>query len=250
MLRLNRTLQRLTAGAACAALALAGTGVAAAQTPSAAWLDGPPRPWNAPGAAIPRAAQIVAPSPQCAAQERGPAGPEEQQVIAAGLGWRLEQYWPIQRRGADAVVIATSRYDGMCRPMGFQAFAFRAGRYAGTLSPTEMDSRADGALGAPPQPQWLAGDQLAATFTRYASSDPLCCPSLPASRVVYRLEGVADAPVVVPVAIGAAPGLPRTGAGAAAWGSGAVPVGGLAAVLAGTVTGLGLAWRRQRRLGP
>jgi hypothetical protein len=240
----QRILRAAAVAAASATLALAGAGVAAAQAVPATWLDRPLVAWNTPGEAVPRAAIIEAPGGMCMAQERGPSSPEDLQVYTGTLGWRLEQYWPNVRRGADAIVLATSRYDGMCRPIGYQAFAFRGGRYAGTLSPVEMDSRTDGSLTDPPV---FSGDgTIVATFTRYAPTDPLCCPSRPATRVTYRIENAAGGPVVVPAGTGAGAGLPRTGSGAGA----AVPTAGIAAALALGAVASGLAAARRRRSRP
>lgn len=191
-------------------LAGSGAGVAQAQAPTATWLDGPPRAFNTAGAAIPRSpASSGEIFPPCRTQERTAAGAEESQI--AGAGWRLISSWPAQRTGNLTVVMATSDYDGMCRPMAFNGFAFADGRFAGTLAPAPMDSRADGVLSG--LPQLLPNEGLAATFQRYAPTDPACCPSRPSARVTYRLGGAAGARVLVPVAIGAAPGLPNTGSG-------------------------------------
>jgi hypothetical protein len=224
-------------------------GVALAQVPVAAWLDGPPRGWNAAGAAVPAApAPAGVALPMCRADERPAAGPEEQQVAAAG--WRLEGFWPTQRAGQTALVLASADYDGMCRPMAFNGFLFADGRFAGTLAPTPMASRFDGALAGTPT---LApgGASLTASFLRYAPDDPLCCPSRPAARVTYRLEGLSGTPVLVPVAIGPATmQLPRTGGGPTlpvpmAWGIAATA---LAAMVSATSRiGRGILERRRGR---
>src|SRR6266542_5375897 len=108
-------------------------------------------------------------------------------------GWRLIDAWPARRvsvsYGARSVsvtlVMATAFYDGMCRPWQFNAFVFVEGRLAGTVSPVPMDSRTDGVLSG--QPAVLHGGRLEAAFTRYAPSDPLCCPSRGTTRVSYQL---------------------------------------------------------------
>jgi hypothetical protein len=150
------------------------------------WLDGAPSQWNRAGAAIP------APPPpeqsnldRCNKDVRGAAGPEETQVAAAG--WRLEGYWPTARAGDLALVTATAGYDGMCRPWGFQVFAFAGGRFAGTISPEPMSSREDGVLFGTPTP--AADGRVTAQFTRYKPSDPLCCPTGGKSLVAYQLKG-------------------------------------------------------------
>jgi len=88
--------------------------------------------------------------------------------------------------------------DGMCRPTQFNVFVFVNSQLAGTLSPSEMDSRTDGSIGGGIR---LADDEtIAADFARYTSADPLCCPS---GRVTvrYRIDRTASPPVVVPVRI-------------------------------------------------
>lgn len=98
------------------------------------------------------------------------------------------------------VVTAATNFDGMCRPLGFQAFVFSSGTFAGTLSPTPMDSRTDGAIGnvylrGSISPQ--ASVELNADFARYKDSDPLCCPAA-TSSVSYQLAMVDGKPLVKP----------------------------------------------------
>jgi hypothetical protein len=199
-------------------LALSISGPASAQT--AAWLDAPPRTWNQAAAPLPPAPQAsAANTDRCTSQERAPVGAEESALAAAG--WRLTTYWPAVRSGDVAVVAATAGYDGMCRPIGYQALVFAGGRYAGTLSPEPMASRTDGALtSAPDGPAvTVAGDRIEARFVRYRPSDPLCCPTGGHARVSYALQRGAAGPVVAATAIQAEPAaapaapsqLPRTG---------------------------------------
>jgi hypothetical protein len=201
------------------ALCLATAAPATAQT-TPSWLDAAPRAFNTPGAGIPRAPAPTPDSPpdRCRRGERPATGPEESQVTAAG--WGLETYWPTQRAGDIALVTATANYDGMCRPAGYNVFAFVGARFAGTLSPEPMISRLDGALVQTPTVG--ADRRIAASFTRYAPSDPLCCPSRGHTRVTYRVDAAAAGPAVVPDQIAqlpaASPGsdsvptqLPRTG---------------------------------------
>lgn len=203
----------------------------------ATWLDTQPQPWNVPGAAVSAAPPIpgIAP-PGCGTQERSAASDEESQLAAAG--WHLENYWQAQRAGNTFLVLATAYYDGMCRPWQFNAFVFVDGRFAGTLSPVAMNSRFDGVLNL--APKLTSQATIEAAFTRYAESDPLCCPSRPQTLVSYRIEGTAGSSTVVPVRIFAsAPTLPRTGGvrGAA---------GALSAVLSAMGGGAGIALRRRR----
>ena len=82
------------------------------------------------------------------------------------------------------VLLAEASVDGMCRPWDYQAFVFVKGAFAGTLSPTLMDSRTDGALS---EVRLLAPTSIEAVSLRYADADPLCCPSR-LSTVRYRIE--------------------------------------------------------------
>jgi hypothetical protein len=171
-------------------IALTFGGVASAQT---IWLDQPLHVWNVAGAPIPTAPPAQLAQAMCRAQERSANAPEESPV--AGAGWRLETYWPIQRSGSLAVVLATSDYDGMCRPLNFNAFVFSNGAFVGTLSPVNMISRTDGVLNRLPTVQ--SSTAIQALFTRYAPTDPLYCPSLPSSQVTYQLTNGVIAPVKI-----------------------------------------------------
>jgi len=173
-----------------ALLALAAIGMASAQT---IWLDEPLQQWNTAGATVPTAPPHD-PTVQamCHNQERVASTSEEQQVSSAG--WFLETYWPIQRQGNTAIVLGTANYDGMCRPLEFNAFVFNTGKFAGTVSPVNMNSRTDGVLQN--VPTFLPNGEIEAIFSRYASTDPLCCPSRPASIVTYQVNQTASGPVV------------------------------------------------------
>ena len=168
-------------------------GVPTVAAADGAWLDVPvAAPWNTAGADLP-----VAQAPQLpldervVARERQPETPEEEALV--GRGWRLiaaaQTGWGVR------VVQATGGYDGMGRPLQYQAFVFVDGAFAGTLAPLPMDSRTDGALDGF---DLDGGDALRATFRRYATPDPLCCPSS-RSTVQFRVERLTAGPVVVPV---------------------------------------------------
>lgn len=199
-------LRRAVAGATVAlvlASALGPTGTVLAAEPS--WLDQPLQGWNGPASGIPDAPQalntntgaVIPPQAICLREERGPVVEVEKQVAARG--WRLENYWQPRQAGDVTVVTATAQYDGMCRPMAYQAFAFVGTRFAGTLSPEPMRSRFDGMLDGPPEV--LAGAVIQATYTRYDDRDPLCCPSLPKSRVRFELAGLQNAGMFTPTAV-------------------------------------------------
>jgi hypothetical protein len=157
------------------------------------WLDQPPQPWNKAGAAIPIAPPAQLAQQICTTKERSAVNPEEAQLAHAG--WRLESYWPTLQRANLAIVLALSDYDGMCRPLNFNAYVFGGDAYAGTLSPVSLNSRTDGVLNR--TPTFSSDGVIQAIFTRYAPTDPLCCPSRPATIVTYGLVNGAIAPLTM-----------------------------------------------------
>jgi putative salt-induced outer membrane protein YdiY len=155
-----------------------------------AWLDTLPESWNSAGASIPRApAGDLEQLAQCAEQIR-PASSAVDRALE-GAGWKL--FGPVLSYGDTSIVRALSNADGMCRPLGFQAFVFVGDRFAGTLSPAPMDSRTDGALSDLP---WFDDDGGTGVFARYGADDALCCPSRE-STVVYAVERRDGGPVLV-----------------------------------------------------
>jgi heat shock protein HslJ len=171
-----------------ATVALAGVVALLSIIPAVAqgsWLDRPLVDWNRPGDILPELPEP--PEPQvgsadlerCERDLREPQSPAEEALVRRG--WR--PYGPVQSSELTMVVTALSSFDGMCRPMGFQAFVYWEGRYAGTLSPEPMNSRSDGSL----IEVRVRPDALSADFARYMDADPLCCPSR-VDTVTYELE--------------------------------------------------------------
>lgn len=152
--------------------------------------------WNRPDASLPQAPKTTIDAnlmKQCQNTIRRPTTAEDQSL--ARNGWML--FGPIQTYGGTTLLTATSNFDGMCRPLQYQAFIFVDGQFAGTLSPQLMDSRTDGSV----QPIFLATEtNLFAEFNRYQTQDPLCCPS-GVSRVSYQIERKNNGPVVVPLEV-------------------------------------------------
>jgi hypothetical protein len=148
---------------------------------SSSWLDKKPVPtWNKAGAALPHAGKgDPENAAHCTSGVRKAASPEDRLVAAAG--WKL--VGARQSFETTSVVEAAAGFDGMCRWAGYQAFVFAGGVFAGTLAPKAMDSRSDGALD---EVHLTSAKQFTAQFTRYADSDPLCCPSR-TSYVTYSL---------------------------------------------------------------
>jgi hypothetical protein len=240
------------------ALLLLGATTTVALAQGATWLDSTPKNWNVPGmAAPPKAPPLQNANPNCRTREVAPSNAAESQL--AGAGWKLESYWPALQRGDLTLVTAQADYDGMCRPLGFNVFVFDSGKYAGTLSPVNMNSRTDGVLDTPNGKSGVTvqpNGAIQAIFTRYAPSDPLCCPSRGTTTVTYRVQTLNGSPAVVPIAIqGAARAatavppaqipaqLPATGDGGNSrwpWG-----LAGAGAALVGATIG-GRWWRRSR----
>ena len=157
------------------------------QEAAMSWLDAPKiASWNAAGQAIPAAPKVQGSvNARCRDLARPPHGEEDKQVRERG--WDLigafQGGWQV------LVVRGTVGYDGMCRPMQYQDFVFVRGIFAGTLAPTPMDSRTDGALGRVSLP---GPGQLIAEYSRYEKSDALCCPS----RITQVTFDIAGSPAV------------------------------------------------------
>lgn len=88
-----------------------------------------------------------------------------------------------------------SGVDGMCRPLGYQAFVFVEGQLAGTLSPQPMNSRTDGDIS---RIFLTSSSSLWVEYKRYQESDALCCAS-GMSRVSFKIEPKAAKPLLIPV---------------------------------------------------
>jgi heat shock protein HslJ len=148
------------------------------------WLDRELEKWNRPSAALPNLPEPTSSHEEipdnCSKQIREPEVAAERAVVKKG--WKL--YGPVQRSGTTRVFMAMSSVDGMCRPMGYHAFVYSEGRYAGTLSPVAMNARSDGAV---TNIRVVNPTRITATFARYGSSDALCCPSR-RSTVEYNIR--------------------------------------------------------------
>jgi len=167
-------------------------------TPASAgfWLDQQkPTNWNKPGAAVPKTRSQIDPSEltRCKTTLRPATSPEDRQVTQAG--WKL--FGSLQVFGSTTLVRGLSGFDGMCRPRGYQEFVFVDGKFAGTLSPSPMDSRTDGATGTI---YLFRATNLNVEFSRYKAEDPLCCPSSK-SMVDYQIERRGSQPLVVPTSV-------------------------------------------------
>lgn len=184
-------------------------GIALADLPAAyadgAWLDAPLQNWNQPNQPVPTApvVQNEPGNPQCLNTVRPPETDEDRAVAAAG--WKL--VGAFQGGYGAMVVTATTDFDGMCRPNGFQVFVFYHENFVGTISPETMVSRTDGSL----QRVFLSSSFMASTpptlyadFSRYTEQDALCCPSR-VSSVNYSIEFVSGGWVLVPTSVSTSP---------------------------------------------
>lgn len=217
------------------ALVLLGSHLARAATETetgGGWLDKKASNWNQPGAAIPRSPApkqpSAAPTNNWWTNTDAPSGPSimtssadeasyferckallrpatlPQDSLVEQAGWAL--FGQAHIFGKLTVVMGMAAVDGMCRPMQYQAFVFVDDRFAGTLSPTPMNSRTDGALNTidfVQAPEAADQDSAAslmvpyATFRRYQESDALCCPSA-TSELTYLIKEDDHHPLVVP----------------------------------------------------
>lgn len=128
---------------------------------------------------------LVAIEAKCRDQIRNPESLSDRAVTRAG--WSL--FGASQTYGPVTVVNGMASVDGMCRPTLYNTFVFVNNRFAGTLSPTTMDSRTDGSL---KEANLNSPTAITAEFNRYTSNDALCCPSQ-TSTVTYNVRGTVKA---------------------------------------------------------
>jgi hypothetical protein len=184
----------VTALATGSSAAAGAASVAFAQTQgSASWLDEPLVSWNQAGMPLPTPVPPTGYSlnPSCASSLRWAETPQDQALVDAG--WSLQAAY--QAGWGTTAVDGASSYDGMCRPLGYNGFVFVNGVFAGTISPDPMDSRSTGAGSVTS----LQNGQILARYVRYAATDPLCCPSMPAVDVTFEVQSTPDGPVLVPI---------------------------------------------------
>jgi hypothetical protein len=169
-----------------------------AQKPDAIWLDRPLTSWNKAGDPVPKPPSLEESKSAVTSRCRlAPAVSTAAERAADAAGWIPFLNFDQQLIEGDVEIVGGMRgADGMCRPEAYNLFVFVGGRFAGLLSPTPMTSRLDGSSGA----VRLRPPDISAEFARYASTDPLCCPS---SRVTvrYRVDRTGDHAVVVPIEV-------------------------------------------------
>ncbi len=141
--------------------------------------------WNKKTIAISQTKKIAKNELQrCAAAVRQPTLPVD--VLLADMGWTL--VGAAQVYGKTTVVLAAGALDGMCRPQNFQAFVFVGNSVVGTLSPSPMNSRAEGSL---VNVELENETKLTAEYARYRESDPLCCP-YKTNAVTFNIKPVGN----------------------------------------------------------
>lgn len=161
-----------------------------------AWLDAPVVNWNTPGMSLPPPlADPAAPVNSLCAERQTPPHTALEETVAAA-GWTAFSPTPEGKDGV-TIIIGSSGYDGMCRPLGFQAFVFVDAIFTGTLSPVLMDSRSDGALN---RSTMTRSDRIEAFFSRYVEDDPRCCPSA-VSKVTFRIDKTVNGPLLTPLSV-------------------------------------------------
>jgi hypothetical protein len=173
-------------------------GTAAAQprppAPPAGWPDRPLVGWTRPGEAVPRAEPAAPPelATRCPPLE-APSSAAAQALTAAG--WLPFYYFDRALVAGDVEILAgMTDGDPICRPMRYNLFVFVGGRFAGTLSPLPMNSRADLSSG---MVRLLPDDAVSVEVTRYGPDDPPCCPSS-RDTVRFTIDRTQTAPVVRP----------------------------------------------------
>lgn len=166
-------------------------------TPPPGWPDRSLDNWNQSGAPIPRAnalGSLTALAERCPPAETPTTGAA---TALRDAGW-LPFFYFDRPLVADDVEVLGGMLDGdvICRPMHYNLFVFVRGRFAGTLSPQPMHSRADLSSGTV---RLLADAAITVEITRYGPTDPPCCPSS-RDTVRFVVDRTAD-PVVKPISV-------------------------------------------------
>ena len=166
-------------------------------TSSPNWLDGPLSGWNEPGSVTPKPPRSDDSREnvmrRCQLTLLGSTAGER---ALATAGWIPFHNFDQQLLGDGVEIVGgMAGSDGMCRPTSYNLFVFVGDRFAGVLSPVLMSSRLDASSGAV---RISTGDTITAEFSRYTSTDALCCPSSHVT-VRYKIDRSGTQPVVVPI---------------------------------------------------
>jgi hypothetical protein len=111
----------------------------------------------------------------------------------AAAGWSL--YGGYETGWGLFIVHGLSDFDGNCRPVNYQAFVFRNGVFAGTISPQVMSQQQDGALA---QTAITEEGGLRAVFQRFRPDHQGCCPD-GYTALDYQVPPSQATPLLVPV---------------------------------------------------
>lgn len=181
---------------ALAFLLLTGTLDASQAGSSRSWLDRPLAGWNKAGALVPATAtpgesrdQILK---RCGLELRR-ATAADRALADAGL-IPMTHLTRVLVRDDVEIVDGVVGMDEGCEPASFNTFVFVGGRFAGTLSPTAMAPRRDGAAGAI---RIISADEITVDFLRYGPADTECCPAAHV-KARFRINRTQTPPVVEP----------------------------------------------------
>jgi uncharacterized protein YecT (DUF1311 family) len=165
--------------------ALAHPKATAAAPPTAPAVNAPavPKP-SAPATATTAASADTASgglTEHCESTAPEPRTPEERILVASGQRHLVGKALRGGNAGDVYVVEAALGYDGMCRPSPYQIYVFHRGEMAGTLAPSAMQARSDGAI---VDFRLVDPDHLQIDIDHYRPEDPLCCASGHEQRVI------------------------------------------------------------------
>jgi len=136
------------------------------------WLDQKPiENWNTSTMRVPPAPRYSAEELERCGHTIRPGTTVADKVLE-GRGWKLvgeAHVW-----GDTSVVMVTKGFDGMCRPYDYQVMVFMKNKVVGTLSPSFMISRSDGAIASL---DLYNSHSIRAEYSRYVETDAQCCPS-------------------------------------------------------------------------
>jgi hypothetical protein len=159
---------------------------------AASWLDQPMARWHSAPADVPappassEATSAVA--RRCAATVATGSAAD---ALVAKAGWVPFLHGDRRLTGDDVEVVGgMSAASPTCEPAAFNLFVFVGGQFAGTLSPSAMQTARDGVAGSV---RLTGEDTLTSEFARYLPADAECCPSA-IVRVTYRINRTSAVP--------------------------------------------------------
>lgn len=158
------------------------------------WLEKDPiTNWNKAGENIPKAPKtdgLLPTSKSCRSLVRAANIDLDQRITSAN--WAL--FGSLQVFGKTTIIAGLAGFDSMCRPLGYQAFVFVNGRFAGTVSPIAMNARTDGSF---KHIYLMQEDKILVEFDRYGLEDLPGTPSH-TSYVTFLIKKTKKGPIIVP----------------------------------------------------